>query len=143
MEVHVHELAARYEELERSNPRSKRLGLGAAALGGIALLCSMVVPAVCNTVYGERFVLQDSSGNERARITAYETGGAPQFSLLDKSGRRALTFGVAEDGRSYVEVAAKDGKAVRSHFVVGAEGQASIEKPEQAPAKPAGEVASR
>src|SRR5688572_1996056 len=130
----IQSLADRIQNLESSNRRWKRLGIAAAALAGIATLASMrsVVAAVCNTVYAERFVLQDARGNERARITAYETNGLPQFTLQDQKGRKALSFGVSEDGRGYIEVAGADGKPVRSHFAVGAEGNATIELPKSA-----------
>jgi hypothetical protein len=74
-------------------------------------------------------VLQDSSGRERAVMTAYETGGLPQFTLMDQNGKQALSFGVADNGRGYIEVAGADGTPVRSHFAIGAEGNATIEMP--------------
>ena len=128
MNVDVQALNDRVQKLEDQNRKLKRYGLAALALAGVVTLSSMAA-AVCNTVYAERFVLQDSGGNERARITAYETGGVPQFTLQDKRGRKALALGVTEDGRGYIEVADAQGKMVRSHFAVGAEGNATIEQP--------------
>src|SRR5688572_15531586 len=127
MEADVQVLAERIAKLERSNRTLKRAGIALAALAGVVSLASMTA-AVCNTVYAERFVLQDARGNERARITAYETNGLPQFTLTDTKGKKALTFGVAEDGRGYMEVAGAEGKMVRSHFAIGAEGHATLEK---------------
>jgi hypothetical protein len=131
MNADLQALADRIQQLETTNRRWRRLGIAAVALAGVAALASMrsVVATVCNTVYAERFVLQDARGNERARITAYETNGLPQFTLHDQKGRKALSFGVAEDGRGYIEVAGADGKPVRSHFAVAAEGNATIEVP--------------
>jgi hypothetical protein len=131
MNSEVQVLAERIQKLESAQRRWKRAGIAALALAGVATLASMTA-VVCNQVTAERFVLKDSNGNERARITAYETHGLPQFTLHDQKGRKALTFGVAEDGRGYIEVADASGKPVRSHFAVGAEGNATIELPKKA-----------
>jgi hypothetical protein len=128
MNAELEVLSARIEKLEHQNRRLKRAGLAAMVVAGVVALSSMSA-VVCRTVYGERFVLQDSGGNERAVMTAYETGGLPQFTLLDQKGRKALSFGVAENGRGYIEVAGNDGKMTRSHFAIGAEGNATIEQP--------------
>ena len=134
MNAEVQALAARVQELEQTALRWKRIGIATAALAGVATLASMA-PALCKTVYGERFVLQDSSGRERAVMTAYETGGLPQFTLMDQNGKQALSFGVADNGRGYIEVPGNEGKAVRSHFAIGAEGNATIEMPSKCKAE--------
>ncbi|MCC7015435.1 MAG: hypothetical protein IT454_22945 [Planctomycetes bacterium] len=141
MTVEVNELAQRVSRLETENRRLKRIGLGLAALAGAVTLCSAAM-VVCDTVYGERFVIRDTGGRERAVITAYETRGLPQLQLMNQKGQKALTLGVAEDGRAYLEVADNAGKPVRSFFAVGAEGNATIEKPAPQPEKKKdGEVA--
>jgi hypothetical protein len=127
--MQLQELSGRVLKLEEENRRLKtsarRATIALAALGGIALLSSMTA-AMCETVWAERFVLKDSRGRERGVLTAYETGGVPQFALLDAKGGRALTFGVDAEGRAYLEVAGKAGP-VRSHFAVSPEGKATIE----------------
>ncbi len=127
--MQLQELSGRVQRLEEENRRLKksarRATIALAALGGIALLSSMTA-AMCETVWAERFVLKDARGRERGVLTAYETGGVPQFALLDAKGGRALTFGVDAEGRGYIEVASKSGP-VRSHFAVSPEGQATIE----------------
>ena len=122
----IHELSERVQKLEAENKRLKRWGIGAAIVAGAVGLMS-AASAVCNTVYAERFVLQDTGGHSRAVMTAYESGGSPSFSLLDEKGAKSLTFGVADGGKAYIELAGKDGP-VRSNFAVNAEGQATIEK---------------
>jgi len=146
--MQIEDLAVRVQHLEAENRRLKssarRWGLGLAALAGAAVLSSMAA-VVCETVWAERFVLKDARGRERGFITAYETGGAPQLSLLDAKGGRALTFGVDNEGRGYFEVASKNGP-VRSHFNVSPEGKAGVEsKDAEKPAEPKkkeGEVAA-
>lgn len=128
MTQQANDLALRVEKLENENRKLKRWSLGLAALAGVVALSSAAA-VVCDTVYGERFVIRDTSGRERAFITAYETHGLPQFSMLTEKGQKALTLGVANDGRAFLEVADASGKPVRSYFAVGAEGQATIEKP--------------
>lgn len=127
--MHSQDLATRIERLEDENRRLKRSArrwaLGLAALGGVAVLSSMT-SVVCKTVWAERFVLKDAGGRDRGFITAYETGGAPQFALLDARGKQTLSLGVDDDGRAYIEVAGKSGP-VRSHFAVSPEGAATIE----------------
>lgn len=135
MTVELNALVERVAKLESQNRSLKRWGIGFAALAGAVTLCSAAA-AVCDVVSAERFVLRDTSGRERAVLTAYETRGVPQFSLLSSKGQRALTLGVAEDGRAYIEVAGADGKQVRSHFAIGAEGNATIESPASKPIEP-------
>jgi hypothetical protein len=132
MTLELDDLARRVQHLETQNRRLKRVGIGLAALAGAITLCSAAL-VVCDTVYGERFVIRDSGGREKAFITAYETRGLPQFTMMNQKGQKALTLGVAEDGRSFLEVADASGKPVRSYFAIGAEGNATIEKPAPKP----------
>jgi hypothetical protein len=126
MQSDIRELTERVQALERQNKNLKRYGIAAAALLGVVGLSSMA-SSMCKTVWAERFVLQDSQGRERGVITAYETGGTPTLSLLDHKGQKALSFGVADSGRAYVEIPGAEGM-VRSQFAVSPEGLATIEK---------------
>jgi hypothetical protein len=133
MEARVESLIARVERLEVENRRLKRGGVAVLAIAAVGALASASA-AVCKTVWAERFVLNDSGGRERAVLTAYETGGKPVLSLFDERGKPSIAFGVAEDGRAYVELPGKDG-VVRSHFAVSAEGHATIAKADVAAAR--------
>ena len=103
MNEQIQELSQRLAKLEVENKRLKRFGIAAAVVVGAVGLMS-AASTMCNTVTAERFVLRDANGRERAVMTAYETGGVPNFSLLDSSGKKALTFGVSETGQSYIEL---------------------------------------
>lgn len=117
------ELVRRLETLERQDRNLRRWGIGALVAVGLVGLSSAA--AVCKTVWAERFVLKDPNMRERAVITAYETGGAPRFSLLDQHGEPALTLGVDEEGKPYVEVQGENG-IVRRPFRLSAEGQPAV-----------------
>jgi hypothetical protein len=123
MSTQEHDLALRIDRLERQNRRLRILGVAALGLTGAALLSSAA--AVCKTVWAERFVLRDPSNRERAVLTAYETGGAPQLSLLDEQGKAALTFGVNDQGVAYLEVPGDTGP-VRRTMGLTPEGQPTL-----------------
>jgi len=134
------DLARRLERLERENRTLRRWGIAAGALCGVAVLASAAA-VTCKTVWAERFVLRDASNRERAVLTAYETGGPPQLSLLDADGQRALTIGVSEQGVAYMEVPGDDGP-VRRSFAVGPQGNPTLqEAPEKSCEDPDAEVA--
>ena len=135
MTRHEIDVVRRLEKLERENRNLRRAGLAAVALTGVAFLAS--ASAVCKTVWAERFVLRDPSNNERAVLTAYETGGTPQLSLLDAQGKPALTFGVADDGIAYLELPGEEGP--RRHKIQLSSDGAAV--PAKA-AAPAGECCS-
>ena len=118
----THELVLRIEKLERQNRGLKRWGGAALALTAVVGLSSMAA-VVCKTVWAERFVLKDPNMRERAVITAYETGGAPKFSLLDHKGNPALTLGVNDDGQAYIELPGEEG-LVRRPLVLPEDDQA-------------------
>jgi hypothetical protein len=103
------ELIARIESLEKKNRRL--MMMGGAALVAVAGLGVMSMRPACNSVSAERFVLLDSSGHQRALLTAYETGGLPQFALYDKKGRAVATLGVEQTG-AFLSLA--DGNADKS-----------------------------
>ncbi len=134
------DLVRRLERLERENKNLKRWGLAALALAGAGLLASAAA-VTCKTVWAERFVLKDPSSRDRAVLTAYETGGAPVLSLLDQSGKAALSFGVSEEGSAYLEVPGTDGP-VRRQFALSPEGNPTLQPaPEKACGDKSSEVA--
>jgi hypothetical protein len=145
----VQALTARIEELERKNRRTLRLGGAALGLLTAAGLVSWCLP-ICNTVSAERFVLKDQQGRDRGVFTAYETGGAPRFSLYGNNGKAVASLSVEADGAALLSL--YDAKAEKSVRVsVGADGSPRMEgscatksgcdKPcEKAPAKDAGTV---
>jgi hypothetical protein len=107
----TNELIARIESLERQNRRWMRIG--AAALVAIAGAGVMSMRPACNSVSAERFVLLDGQGHQRALLTAYETGGAPQLALYDKKGRAVATLGVEKTGAFLALADANAEKSVR------------------------------
>lgn len=120
---HVQDLLARMDRLERQNRSLKRWGMAAAVLGGVGMLASAA--AVCDSVSAERFVVRDSRGKERVRLTAYETGGVPKLSFLDDKGKTVFSLGVCEKNSGYIEVTGSNGLA-RSAFSVQ-DGRAVLE----------------
>ncbi|MCC6407656.1 MAG: hypothetical protein IT453_10835 [Planctomycetes bacterium] len=111
MQDRTNELVRRIEELELKNRRSRRWLACAALIAAGAGLTSM--RAVCDTVSAERFVLVDPQGKQRAVLTAYETGGAPQFTFFDKKGRAIATLATDSDGAYLALSDAKGEKSVR------------------------------
>jgi hypothetical protein len=105
------ELIARVESLEKKNRRLMRIG-GVALVAAIAVGAMSLRPA-CNSVSAERFVLLDAQGHQRALLTAYETGGAPELALYDKKGRAVATLGVEKTGAFLSLADANAEKSVR------------------------------
>jgi hypothetical protein len=132
------ELIARIESLEKKNRRLVRIG--GAALIALAGLGAMSLRPTCNTVSAERFVLRDAQGRQRALLTAYETGGAPQLALYDTSGRAAATLGVEKTGAFLALADGNAEKSVRYGVGCSATGKEGCEKAE--PLKPASESKS-
>lgn len=124
--------ARRVEKLEQQNRRLVRWGaLAAVATFGGAL---MSMRAVCDTVSAERFVLVDGQGKQRAVLTAYETGGAPKFTLFDQKGRAVATL-ATDDGGAYLALSdAKGEKSVR--FAACDGGPGATQGANTTPAKP-------
>lgn len=118
-----HEWAVRLERLERENRSMKRWSAAALVLGGVGLLASAAT--VCDSVSAERFVVRDSRGQERVRLTAYETGGVPKLSFLNQKGQTVFSMGVCEKNQGYIEVQGEHGSA-RSSLVVR-DGQAMLQ----------------
>ncbi len=111
----VHDLVSRLDRLERENRSLKRWSMALLALGSVGALGSAV--AVCDSVSAERFIVRDSGGKERVRLTAYETGGVPKLSFLNDKGKVVFSMGVCDQNKGYIEVTGVNGLA-RSSFVV-------------------------
>ncbi|MFN0009963.1 MAG: hypothetical protein ACKVXR_18880 [Planctomycetota bacterium] len=94
------ELLHRIERLERSNRKLRRASIAIAASGLLLGLAGMGAPGLCDTLYAERLVLHDPSGNQRIVADAYP--GAPTFSVLSREGRALARIGVAQDGEPYL-----------------------------------------
>jgi hypothetical protein len=118
---HEIDLLARVERLERQNRMFRRGGLAVLGLAGVAALMS--ASTICKTVTAERFLVQDASSRTRAVLTAYETGGQPKLSLLNEQGDEALSFGVGDDGRAFLELPGDQGP-VRHSIVLNSDGVA-------------------
>jgi len=116
------DVVRRLERLERENKHLRRAGVAALVVTGVALLASATT--VCKTVWAERFVLKDPSNRDRAVLTAYEAGGEPKLSLLDESGKSALTFGVGNDGVAFLELPGDEGP-VRRQILLSSDGAAA------------------
>jgi hypothetical protein len=112
---HVQDLLSRMETLERQNRSLKRWAFAALAFTSIGILASAA--AVCDSVSAERFLVRDSRGKERVRLTAYETGGVPKLSFFDDKGKTVFSLGVCEKNSGYIEVNGANGLA-RSAFKV-------------------------
>jgi hypothetical protein len=126
MSDQVRELTQRLERVERQNRRLLRWGGSALALVAGGLLMSML--PVCKTVWAERFVLQDPQGTERAVLSAYESGGTPQFSMRGRDGKTLATLSVDQDGAAFLSLFdAKGEKSLR--LSVGADGSPKLESP--------------
>ncbi len=100
----------RIEKLERQNKRLMRAGVAAFGLAVAGWAMSMA--PVCKTVWAERFVLRDARNQERAVLTAYETGGTPQLTFLNEKGKAVATMSIDEGG-AFLTLSDSKGKAVR------------------------------
>ena len=111
----VQDLVSRLDRLERENRSLKRWSIALLALCSIGALGSAIT--VCDSVSAERFIVRDSAGKERVRLTAYETGGVPKLSFLNDKGKVVFSLGVCDQNKGYIEVTGVNGLA-RSSFVV-------------------------
>ncbi|HTF88673.1 MAG TPA: hypothetical protein VK843_09705 [Planctomycetota bacterium] len=118
-----HDLVVRLDRLERENRNLKRWSLAALAFAGVGILGSAA--AVCDVVSAERFIVRDTRGNERVRLTAYETGGVPKLSFLNEKGQCVFSLGVTDKSTGYIEVSGANGP-VRSALAVQ-DGRAVLE----------------
>ncbi len=129
----VHDLFVRLDRLERENRNLKRWGLAALAFVGVGVLGAAAT--VCDSVFAERFIVRDTRGNERVRLTAYETGGTPKLTFLNEKGQAVFSLGVSDKNTGYIEVSGTNGP-VRSALAVQ-DGRAVLEP--VAKAEPSGE----
>jgi len=74
-------IECRLEKLERQNRRMKLAGLGAFVIAGTLLLMGQARPVQPSTIRGNRFVLVDAQGQERAVIEMYK--GGPVLALCN------------------------------------------------------------
>ncbi|HUR29435.1 MAG TPA: hypothetical protein VM509_14695 [Planctomycetota bacterium] len=118
-----HDLIVRLDRLERQNRSLKRWSLAAVVLGGVGMLGAAAT--VCDSVSAERFIVRDTRGNERVRLTAYETGGSPKLTFSNEKGQAVFSLGVSDKSAGYIEVVGANGP-VRSSFAVQ-DGRAVIE----------------
>ena len=124
MQSNSTDLVRRLETLERENRRMKRIGLGLAGVAGALALTSLVAPRLCKTVWAERFVLNDSSGNTRLKLDAY-SAGSPTIVAQDRDGRTFAKLTLAgdkpcleffdQDGECAGKVGLSDGKPFVEH----------------------------
>jgi len=131
--IETQDLVRRLETLERENRRLKRYGLAIAGVVGLVGLTGMVAPRLCNTVWAERFVLNDSGGKTRLTLDAYRAGDpvvtaqdqsgktfakltlsgeTPTLEFYDKAGACTGKVGFA-NGKTFVEPAKADAVAAR------------------------------
>ena len=114
------DLMTRLEKLEKENRVMKLVGgalLAAVTIGGTL---SFVGPRVCDTVWAERIVLQDSGGRSRMTLNAYNTT-APAITFNDKQGKAIAALKVSEDGTMNVDLF-KRGKTTSASFTLTPEG---------------------
>ena len=85
-----HDLRNRIVNLEKQNRRLKRLG--AVALIGVTLVLVMAQAPLKRRVEANEFILNDSSGNVRARLSVANVGlnSVPQMVFLDNKGQTNL-----------------------------------------------------
>jgi len=112
------DLTRRIENLERQNRRLRWVGASALAILPVAGLMSFAAPAVCKTVWGERFVLRDGSGRDRMVLNAYGTK-TPSLTVKDTSGENVAELGVNDEGEVSLHVF-KEGRKVPAALQLGA-----------------------
>jgi hypothetical protein len=115
----------RIDSLERQNRRMRWFGGAALASVTAAVLMSFAAPAVCKTVWGERFVLRDGHGKERMVLNAYGTN-SPSLTVKDETGRSVAELAVGENGEMNLSVF-KEGRLAPAGFHFGSEDQADGE----------------
>src|SRR6185295_4953524 len=109
------DLVVRLDRLERENRNLKRWGLAALVFTGVGVLGAAAT--VCDSVSAERFIVRDTRGTERVRLTAYETGGSPKLTFLNEKGQGVFSLGVSDKSTGYIEVTGANGP-VRSALAV-------------------------
>ena len=113
MSESTRELMSRLDRLERENRRIKRVGgslLAAIVLGGIV---GFAAPKVCNTVWAERFVLQDSRGQSRMVLNAYSTK-TPAITFNDAAGKGVAALQIEKSGDMSLKIFKRAGRPASS-----------------------------
>ena len=125
MNDELHGVTDRLERLERENRRLKRWG-GIAAGAFVTLgLFGFALPAVCDVVTGERLVIRDGSGRQRAVIDAYGTK-TPGLALHDASGKQRAKLALDEKGDVTLSFYDAQGGA-KASYLFAAEGAPQTE----------------
>lgn len=124
-------LLQRVDALEKENRRMKRLGMGLLGASSLIALMSAAAPMLCKTVWAERLVLRNSSGQDVMTMDAY-SGEVPTITMkaddgkrvrlswnegvlmdfLDKRGESATTVKINTDGETTIARREKDGDKV-------------------------------
>ena len=107
-------LLTRIETLEKQNRRMRWAGGLLATLAVTGMGMSMAGPRVCKTVWGERFVLKDSSLRERMVLDAYSTR-TPSLAFKDIEGKKIAELSMGSGGALAMQIF-KNGKKTRAHF---------------------------
>ncbi len=92
----VQTLLNRVESLEQQNRRMKRTGLGLLGASVCFALMGAATPFLCKTVWAERLVLRNASGQEVMAMDAY-TGDTPTITMRDDHGKSLVRLSW-EDG---------------------------------------------
>ena len=114
------ELMNRIEQLETQKRVTKYVAGALLAAVTIGATLSFAGPRVCDTVWAERIVLQDSGGRSRMTLNAYNTT-APAITFQDKQGKAIAALKVSEDGTMDVDLF-KRGKTANASFTLTPEG---------------------
>lgn len=85
----IQALLNRVESLELQNRRMKRNGLGLLGASVAFALLGAATPLLCKTVWAERLVLRNSSGQDVMTMDAY-SGDRPTITMRDDDGKSAV-----------------------------------------------------
>ena len=118
------DLNSRLDRLERENRRMKRLSLAVLSGAGLLSLMSFVGPAVCKTVWAERFVLKDASNQSRVTFDAYGVE-QPRITFHDARGKAMGSLAITDEGSFALQVV-EDGRHVPARLTLGETGQLKL-----------------
>lgn len=113
MTENTRELMTRLDRLERENRRIKRVGGSLLAALGLAGIVGFAAPKMCNTVWAERFVLQDSRGQQRMVLNAYSTK-TPAITFNDAKGKGVAALQIEQSGDMSLKVFKQAGQEAAS-----------------------------
>ncbi len=125
MSFEVQSVNDRLERLEKENRRLKKWG-GIAAGAFVALgLFGFAGPVVCDIVTGERLVIRDGAGRQRAGFDAYHNE-APGLTLHDANGRQRAKLSL--DAKGDVSLSFTDEKGgAKASYLFAADGAPKTE----------------